>query len=139
MQRALAFWCKGLVPKKVFVPFQPPLGQREVVGTGCFENCVFPVDLQGQKVYVDESGGKFLANTLLRRCGWGLALCNPDCSVRGGFWAPLAGQEQTHYKAALVALRFLIEHSVGDIEVFPDSQAFVGVFHKCSRQSLAEK
>ena len=106
MQADAAYWCRGLVPKKWLAAFQPPPGQRQVIGTGCFESCVFPVDLHGQRVYLDESGGKFSANPLLRRCGWGLAVCDAEGEVQGGFWAPLAGQEQTHYKAALVGLRF---------------------------------
>ena len=133
-----AFWCRGLVPRAWLSQFRPPPGQHPVVGTGCFENCVFPVDLQGQKIYLDESGGKFSANTLLRRCGWGLAVCRQDGSVLGGFWAPLAGEEQTHYKAALVALRFLLEHSVGDIVVLPDSLALVKAFAKSSAEYLAK-
>ena len=87
--------------------------------------------------YLDESGGPFSAEPLLRRAGWGLAAFHKDSDqLLGGIAGTIEGVAQTSNRAALLALEFALDRFRGDLEIVPDSKYVVDGINRKKRHMI---
>ena len=74
-QTSPARWLRGITPNQC-LQIRAPLAERVFGGFGAYStaDAEFKFCSEGLVVYVDESGGNFAKDPLLRRCGWGIAV-----------------------------------------------------------------
>ena len=104
---------EGLIPQALMPDIEAPPEHHRLVSAGALQG--YNLDLenvfsaQNLKFYVDESGGRYASEPLLRRCGAGCA-CLPTGShpradhpldFFGGFAVTLPGDIQTPARACL--------------------------------------
>ena len=153
------FWLRGLIPMD-FYDITPPCEDLTARGFGVLRGAILggPQRIDASKYfwYLDESGGEHVADPLLRRCGWGLALI-PRSTTNETFWilvggilGNLLGRHQTPARVALTALWAALELSFGDLIVKPDAKFLIdgfqanildgnGVRHESSHADLWHK
>ena len=95
------------------------------------------LDASQWTLYLDEGGGPFSAERLLRRAGWGLAAFHKDSDqLLGGIAGTIEGVAQTSNRAALLALEFALDRFRGELEIVPDSRYVVDGINRKKRHMI---
>ena len=113
-------WLRGLLPLSLLpappVPLEVPLFTLGIFND--IENQT--LDLEGARVYLDESGGAHTDNPDLRRAGWAVVVLDNNLRLKGAAFSGVEGDGQTQIQAAMWALLFVLLRTVGDLTVLPD-------------------
>ena len=130
-----ALWTRGLCPlADVGLPPPAPVQHLNVFPTTALDwTQMDTVEGDRFQFYLDESGGQYSSDPALRRAGWGVAVfyyrprdpeedLRPLCGVCGS----LAGLRQTHERAALAGLIWLLQNVTGLLRVRVDAEYISG-------------
>jgi len=116
-------WARGLLPKaEVATP--PPQTTYIPATTGIFSHNSPKLKTDNLLFAIDESGGQFASEPVLRRTGWAIAATtrHQDDSIQvvGVMWSPLPGPRQTSARACLHGVDHLLASTEGTATIAPD-------------------
>ena len=113
--------------------YWPPIVGRpeapRVEAVGCFTKGRPDADimwsLQGEALYLDESGGEHASTTYCRRSEWGLSMLSPtgaegQWTMAGGFFGAIDDIANALVVAAPRAIISILERTSGDLVVYAD-------------------
>ena len=116
-------WLRGIIPMDWY-QLPPPAG--DAIGIFLQLKTQATMDISHATLYLDESGGQYCAEPLLRRAGWGLAAIQKGSRrMLGAISGTVEGSVQTATRAAIMALVFALDKFRGSLEVVPDSKYLV--------------
>ena len=124
-------WLRGLTPISCYNLEQAAWEEKQERHGVCIGMTeANPLDAIDCTVYLDESGGAFSSEVLLRRAGYGLAFFTgrrphenerDACNMIGGIASSIAGPIQTTNRACLAAVCCALRLTIGAIEIVPDA------------------